>query len=125
LIVFGQLPKVACYAAEVNQVLMNLMRNAAESIDGEGTISVDTSACDRGITIAISDTGRGIPPEQIPRLFDPGFSRKGPRVRASVSLFTSRNIIEKHGGEIHVTSQPGAGATFSVLLPLAASAVPA
>jgi signal transduction histidine kinase len=101
---------------------MNLLRNAAQAIDGAGTITITTCPENGRVRIEIHDTGRGIPPEQIPRLFIPGFSVKNHRVRATISLFSSMNIVQKHGGQIHVTSEPGRSTTFTVLLPLQARA---
>ncbi|MDX2150710.1 MAG: tetratricopeptide repeat protein [Bryobacteraceae bacterium] len=114
---YDEIPQVYCYAAEMNQVFMNLLTNAAEAIDGTGAITVKTCACDKELTIAITDTGRGIPAEQLKSLFTPGFTVKEKRVQASVSLFASLNIVRKHGGEIRVASEVGKGSTFTVALP--------
>ena len=66
----------------------------------------------------IIDTGMGIPPEQMQRLFDPDFTTKGVRVRAGLGLFTSYIIIEKHRGQINVHSEVARGTTFTIILPM-------
>ncbi|HBY63109.1 MAG TPA: hypothetical protein DEH78_25075 [Solibacterales bacterium] len=114
---YDGIPPVYCYAAELNQVFMNLLTNAAEAIDGEGVITIRTCYCDKELTVMIEDTGRGIPREQLPGLFTPGFTVKEKRVQASVSLFASLNIVRKHGGEIRVASEVGKGSTFTIALP--------
>ncbi len=114
---FGVIPKVECAPGDMNQVFMSLLTNAVEAIDGAGQITVATSASSDEIRIAITDTGRGIAPEQLPRLFDPGFSRRGARVKAGMGLMVSISIVRQHGGTIDVASTPGQGSTFTVVLP--------
>jgi signal transduction histidine kinase len=114
---YGTLPPVACYPAEINQVFMNLLTNAVESIAGKGTITIKTHSENDKAHIEIRDTGMGIPKNQIERLFEPTFSKKGKRVKAAIGLFSSYNIIQKHNGEIKVSSSPGKGSRFTVILP--------
>ncbi len=114
----GKLPKILCYPAELNQVFMNLLTNALEAIDGKGQITISSSVSSKKISVSIKDTGRGIPPERLNNLFEPGFNRRGTRVKAGIGLFTSDHIIRKHGGEIRVRSMPGRGSTFTILLPV-------
>jgi signal transduction histidine kinase len=116
---YGEVPRLCGYAAELNQVFMNLLQNGAQAIEGAGTITLSTFADDRSVFIKVADTGRGIPAEQLPRLFDPGFIAKGDRVKAAMSLFSCYHIIRKHDGTIHVESEPGRGTTFTVQLPRA------
>lgn len=113
---YQPLPRLYGFAAELNQVFMHLLRNGAQAIEGTGRIAIGTDVDAGHFRIAFRDTGRGIPPDQIPRLFNPGFT-SGKRVKASLSLFTCMNIVRRHGGDIRVKSEPGKGAEFTVLLP--------
>jgi len=115
---YGQIPKFYGYAAELNQVFMNLLQNAAQSIEGAGTIVLTTFADGADVCVAFTDTGKGIPAEQLQQLFDPGINAKGPRVKATMGLFSSFHIVRKHGGTIQVDSEPGKGTTFMVKLPI-------
>jgi len=114
---FADIPPVACYPAELNQVFMHLLTNAAQAIIGTGTITVRTFIKNGNVYIEIADTGIGISPEKMEQLFEPGFTKKGPRMKAGLGLFTSYNIVQKHRGEIKVESKVGKGSTFSVILP--------
>jgi signal transduction histidine kinase len=114
---YGAIPKVYCYPAELNQVFMNLLRNAAQAIENKGTITITTFADDKHVHIKFADTGCGIPPEQLPRLFDPGLTTEGSRVKAAMSLFTCLNIMQKHHGDIRVESEVGKYTTFTLLVP--------
>jgi signal transduction histidine kinase len=110
-------PIINVYGAELNQVFMNLLRNAAQAIEGPGTITLKTSSDDASIRIVVKDSGRGIPAELCDAIFNPSFNREGDRVRASLSLFGCLNIARKHGGDIAVDSKIGHGSTFTVILP--------
>ena len=119
---FGELPLVSCYSSELNQVFLNLLTNAIQAINrkgtGSGTITIRTRLVAGRVKIEFSDTGPGIPPDEIGHLFDPTFTRKGSRVKASLGLVACYNIMEKHGGEIRVESQEGQGSTFTLVLPV-------
>ena len=118
---YGKIPKLYGYAAELNQLLMNLLQNAAQSIEGSGTISLTTFADGVAVSVEFADTGKGIPPEQLQRLFEPGINSSGTRVKAAMGLFSCFHIVRKHNGTIRVTSQPGKGTTFTVQLPIGKS----
>jgi signal transduction histidine kinase len=114
---YGDLGRVECCPGEINQVFMSLLTNAAEAIEGSGTITVTTSAEDGEFRIAITDTGSGMTPEVQNHLFEPAFSTKGARVKAGMSLMVGLNIVQKHGGRIEVESEVGRGSTFTVIGP--------
>lgn len=111
------LPTVPCYPGEINQIFMALLSNAVESITGKGTIKIRTFTENGQVHVEIADTGIGIPQDQLDHLFDPGFSTKGARVKAGMSLLASLNIARKHKGRIDVTSEVGKGSTFTVVIP--------
>jgi signal transduction histidine kinase len=114
---YGDIPKIACYPGELNQVFMHLLTNAAQAMEGEGEITIRTFVEKENVFVRIADTGVGISPEQMQGLFDPGFTKKGSRMKAGLGLFTSYNIVQKHQGEIKVESEVGKGSTFTVVLP--------
>jgi two-component system NtrC family sensor kinase len=115
---YGKIPRVRCYPNRLNQVFMNLLVNAAQAIPERGTITIKTSARANVVRIAISDTGTGIPAENIPKIFDPGFTTKGVGVGTGLGLGICYQIIQDHRGKIHVESGDG-GTTFTIELPLA------
>jgi len=88
-----------------------------QSIEGAGSIVLRTFVDEPDVCVEFADTGRGIPPEQLQQLFDPGINAKGPRVKAAMGLFSSFHIVRKHRGTIRVASEPGKGTTFTVQLP--------
>jgi signal transduction histidine kinase len=115
---FGDIPKISCYPNQLNQVFMNLLMNAVQAIDGEGRITIKTDLEEGKVTVEISDTGRGIPPQNMAKIFDPGFTTKGVGVGTGLGLSISHNIIKKHNGDIKVESEKGKGSSFTILLPI-------
>ena len=115
---YGELPAVACYPGELNQVFMNILSNAIEAIEGPGEIRIQTSTEENDVCIAISDTGTGISPEHIDRVFDPGFTAKGVGVGTGLGLATCYRIVQKHKGTIAVSSEVGKGSTFTMRIPI-------
>lgn len=115
---FGDLPMIECYAGQMNQVFMNLLTNAADAIDGEGTITIETSADADGVAIAISDTGKGMSAEVMAQVFDPFFTTKDVGSGTGLGLSIGYGIVEKHGGTIGVESEEGKGTTFRIRLPM-------
>lgn len=115
---YGDLPEILCFPNELNQVFMNLFVNAVQAIRDKGQIVVSTSRDRDSIYIKITDSGSGIQPQHLPRIFDPGFTTKGVGVGTGLGLSISYNIIKKHGGEITVDSQVGRGTTFTIRLPI-------
>jgi len=112
---YGEIPAVFCNPGEVNQVFMNLLANAAEAIPDRGSITIRTYEKNRNVHIQIVDTGIGISPDQCEGLFDPSFVINGSRMKAGLGLFTSADIMQKHGGRIEVESEVGKGSTFTVI----------
>ena len=110
-------PVIFGYAPELHQLFLNLLRNGVQAIDGAGALTIRIGADETWIHVDFTDSGRGIPPDQLRALFTPGFSSGTGRVRASLSLFTCKAIVKKHSGEIRVQSELGIGSTFMVLLP--------
>ena len=118
----NDLPPAEHDAAQIQQVLLNLLLNALQAISGAGSIRVSVERLDAQAVIAVSDSGRGIAPENLSNIFRPFFTTKGQGTGLGLSL--ARRIVEDHGGRIEVDSQPGEGTKFTVRLPLCrASAV--
>lgn len=108
---------VKCYPGLLNQVFMNIMVNAIQSIDSTGDIYVKTSKDENGTYITIIDNGHGIKPENLSKIFDSGFTTKPAGNGMGLGLSICQNIIKKHNGEITVTSEAGKGTQFTVMLP--------
>lgn len=115
---FQPLPAIECNVSQLNQVFLNLINNAAQAIDGPGTITVATLADARHITVSVRDTGRGIPDDVLPRIFDAYFTTKPDGEGTGLGLAIARNIVEEHGGHIEVSSEVGVGTEFRVRLPI-------
>lgn len=111
------IPPVKCFPGQLNQVFMNIIVNASQAIEGDGDIYIRTFKEDDFIFISIRDTGMGIKPENLPQIFQPGFTTKGVGVGLGLGLFISFNIIHNHNGEISVKSEPGKGAEFIIKIP--------
>ncbi len=115
---YGTLPLVECFAGQLNQVWMNLLTNAAQAIGrGPGQVRIETRLDDEVVAVKISDTGKGIDPQDLKRIFDPFFTTKPPGEGTGLGLSISYGIIESHGGLIKVQSTPGKGTTFTTLIP--------
>ncbi|OGQ86720.1 MAG: hypothetical protein A2512_08725 [Deltaproteobacteria bacterium RIFOXYD12_FULL_56_24] len=116
---YGELPQTKCYPQQLNQVFMNLLVNAAQAIADQGEIVITTRASEAEITIAIADSGSGIPPENLHRIFEPFFTTKEVGKGTGLGLSITYDIVtKKHGGKIEVTSELGKGTTFVVTLPV-------
>lgn len=116
---FGDIPDVKCFAGRLNQVFMNLLVNAGHAIEGNGRVTVRTFERDGWAVVEISDTGSGIPKENLETIFEPGFTTKESGVGTGLGLAIAKQIIEDHGGKIEVESEPGKGSTFRLVLPAA------
>jgi two-component system NtrC family sensor kinase len=113
----GSIPRVACYPAKVNQVVMNLLSNAIDACTADGRVIVRTQSLGDHVEIVIADNGSGIDPAIHQRVFDPFFTTKAPGKGTGLGLSISYGIVRAHGGEITFESAPGAGTVFKVKLP--------
>jgi two-component system, NtrC family, sensor kinase len=116
----GEVGPVEGARREIEQVLLNLIVNAAQAIDGPGELRVRTELeADDTVAIAIADNGRGIVPENVARVFDPFFTTKPVGEGTGLGLSISHEIVRRHGGRIDVVSAAGRGTEFTVRLPVA------
>jgi signal transduction histidine kinase len=118
-VVQDQLPDLQVDKGGLQQVLLNLFLNSIQAMPngGELTVVIRLSKAKNEGVIEVKDTGAGIPPDQISRIFDPFYTTKKNGEGTGLGLSVSYSIIEKHGGRIEVQSQPGEGTTFSIFLP--------
>jgi signal transduction histidine kinase len=115
---------VSIDSALIKQVLINLVRNAAEAIEGQGSVTLRVRASHAKLhgkssdvaVLEVTDTGKGIPPEVEKRLFDPFFTTK--EAGTGLGLSIAARIVEKHGGALEYQTQPGHGTTFGIVLPV-------
>jgi len=109
------LPEVGHDSDQIHQVLLNLLLNAVQAIEGPGTVLVEIGSRDDYASVVVSDTGRGISPQNLPNIFRPFYTTKGDGTGLGLSL--AHRIVEDHQGRIEVSSVVGQGSTFTVLLP--------
>lgn len=114
---YGEIPKIHCFPGRLNQVFLNLLINAKQAIKEKGIITITTYLKDKKVYIEIKDNGKGIPPDDLKRIYDPGFTTKGVGVGTGLGLAICFQIIQEHKGEIKVDSEVGRGSTFFVILP--------
>ncbi len=115
--VSGAVPPVDHDPNQINQVLLNLLLNAIQSMDKPGTIRVLLETDEDAVLITVADEGKGIPPEHLPNIFRPFFTTKGHGTGLGLSL--ARRTVESHGGRIDVISEVGKGSRFAIRLPIA------
>ncbi len=112
------LPEVPCYAAQLGQVFMNLLLNAAQALGDSGTITITGREVGPEIVLTFTDSGPGIPEDVLPKIFNPFFTTKPVGSGTGLGLYISYKIItEQHHGRIFAFSEKGHGATFTVALP--------
>lgn len=114
---FGHPPEVLADEGRLTQVFVNLLANAAQAIEGEGVITVATRHEDGRVEASVTDTGCGIPPDRMGRLFQPFFTTKPPGVGTGLGLWMVKRTVESFGGVVEVESEVGRGTTFRVVLP--------
>jgi PAS domain S-box-containing protein len=112
-------PGIHCAPQEIQQVLLNLILNARQAIEAEGTIRVSVGSEGSWVVLCVEDDGCGIPEDLIDRIFDPFFTTKGVGEGTGLGLAISYEIVRRHGGEIEVESTAGRGSKFQVRLPAA------
>lgn len=115
---YGVLPKTTCNIGQLNQVFMNLLVNAGHALEKPGQIGIRTWSENDNIYVAISDTGCGIDPEILDRIFDPFFTSKKEGDGTGLGLSIAMDIIRSHSGDLMVDSEPGRGSTFTVRIPV-------
>jgi two-component system, NtrC family, sensor kinase len=114
---YGGLPEIECIASQVNQVFMNLLVNAAHAINERGLITLRTGSDDEMVWVEVEDTGSGIKPEHLNRIFEPFFITKPVGKGTGLGLSLAYGIIQRHHGRIDVRSDVGVGTVFRVSLP--------
>jgi len=116
----GDLPLVECAASQINQVLLNLIVNAAQSIpdEKEGVITIRTSSDDASVYIEVEDNGQGMSADVLQKVFDPFFTTKDPGKGTGLGLSVSQKIIQDHAGSLTVVSSLGVGSIFKISLPI-------
>lgn len=115
---YGDLPETYCDLRQLNQVFLNILQNAVQSIDGKGEIVIETRTDNDNIFIYISDTGCGIPPENINRIFEPFFTTKDVGQGIGLGLSIAYDIVKKHNGDIMVESNAETGTRFTIRIPV-------
>lgn len=111
------LPSILCYPDELNQVWTNLIHNALQAMDYRGTLMIEVKRIENNLSVSVTDSGKGIPPEIMPKIFQPFFTTKPPGEGSGLGLDIIKKIIEKHQGKIEVESVP-CKTTFTVFLPV-------
>ena len=115
----SNLPGVKGNSGKLQQVFLNLFLNARDAMESGGTLAIRTWSEDGFARVQVADSGSGIPPEYLARIYDPFFTTKAARKGTGLGLSVTYGIVREHGGSIEVESQVGAGARFHVELPLA------
>jgi predicted ATPase/signal transduction histidine kinase len=113
----SNLPLIPCYPDELNQVWTNLIHNGIQAMNNQGVLTIDVGLKEEYLTVSITDTGGGIPPEVLPKIFNPFFTTKPPGEGSGLGLDIVKKIIDKHQGKIEVDSMPGR-TKFTVCLPI-------
>ena len=117
---FSPLPSLECNPSQLNQVFLNLINNAAQSISGDGSVVVKSTADGQNVRIDVTDTGSGIPADVLPHIWESYFTTKKEQEGTGLGLAIAKSIVEEHGGKISVQTQVGQGTTFTVSLPVRA-----
>ena len=115
----GVISPIVCSPSQINQVFLNLITNAAQAMgERPGKIMLTTRDDGDGVRVEVEDDGGGIPPDVLPKIFDPFFSTKEIGKGTGLGLSISYKIVQQHGGRIDVDSEIGRGTLFTVWLPL-------
>lgn len=114
---YGQIPSVQAEPEEILHALVNLITNAVQAMDGTGVLTLTTEYKDDTVTASITDTGCGIPRDQLGQIFEPFFTTKAPGKGTGLGLYNVRSIVNRYHGKISVESTVGKGTTFRLDLP--------
>jgi signal transduction histidine kinase len=115
---FGSLPQILCYPGKLNQVFMNILNNAGQSIEEQGKITISTSYKNKNILVSIKDTGKGMNKKVVDHIFEPFFTTKDVGRGTGLGLSISYGIIQEHNGQIKVKSEIDKGTEFIITLPV-------
>jgi signal transduction histidine kinase len=116
---YSELPPIDSFSGQLNQVWMNLLANAAQAVSVKGgEVRISTRTSGEFVTVAVSDTGGGIPSEHLNRIFDPFYTTKPVGEGTGLGLSISFGIVERHGGTITVETEMNKGTSFTVRLPI-------
>ena len=113
---YGEIPAIKCFPNMLNQVFTNILINACQAIEGKGKIIITTEYKNKKLVVKIKDNGKGIPQNQLSKIFSDGFTTKGVGVGTGLGLAICTKIIEKHKGEITVNSEIGKGSEFVITI---------
>ena len=113
---YGKIPLIKCYPNLLNQAFTNILINACQAIENTGTIAISTKYANKKLTVKIKDTGKGIPQNNLNKIFSAGFTTKGIGVGTGLGLAICKKIIEQHKGEIIVNSRVGVGSEFVITI---------
>lgn len=114
---YSELPLIKCYPNMLNQVFMNILINACQSIEKNGQITITTEFNGNDLTVKIKDSGKGIDADKVNKIFTAGYTTKGVGVGTGLGLAISEKIIQKHEGKISVKSEPNKGSEFVITIP--------
>ena len=115
---YGDLPKVTCYSARINQVFYNILINGAEAVSDDGQIRIKTDLDGENVIVRIIDNGIGIKKEHLDKIFEPGFTTRGVGVGTGLGLAIAYQVIQDHLGEIEVKSRLGKGTEVKLRIPV-------
>lgn len=113
---YGEIPSIRCFPNMLNQVFTNILVNACQAINGNGTVTISTEFVNNKLFVKVKDSGKGIPENELNKIFTAGFTTKGVGVGTGLGLAICSKIIEKHGGEIIVNSELGHGSEFIITI---------
>jgi signal transduction histidine kinase len=112
------LPPVVADKSQMGQVFVNIFLNAIQAMEGGGILKIKAEPLRDQILLAVSDTGKGIPKNALPRIFDPFFTTKGEGKGTGLGLWISQGIVERHGGTMQIESEEGKGTTVRIYFPV-------
>jgi signal transduction histidine kinase len=115
---FGNLPHVTCFSARMNQVFYNILLNAAQAVSEKGEIRIKTDCNGEEIMVKFIDNGRGIQPDHLDKVFEPGFTTRGVGVGTGLGLTHAYQVMQDHSGDIQVQSRYGSGTEVILKFPI-------